>query len=698
MSRITQSFRENPRETIRLRQFLLAGILASGSSSLGLLILALYYSSKTVLIYSAASFVLMLLYVWARHQAAQQRIRAAVVNICLGLWSIAILAALVVPFVFPIIALTPVLPIVVALPYVSRGTWFRLIISSTLVSGIISVLSLRNNPFCVDSLPHWLLAGMNGIGVPVTSSLIFLLLWQYRNRLNDILEATQVRQNALQESEQRLAAQVLESQTLAQRSQLFNQLASQIRNSLDLDTILETVVQEIRNLLQIDRCHFAWYRPQAEPPSWEIIKESIEENLPSFLGCYPLDSSPIVQKLMELEMLWTDDVRTLEDVRVREGLIALGVASILSIPIQTASGEIGVVTCIHHRCQRQWCESEVELLQAAALQVAIAINQATLYTESVTHAELAQEQTTQLEQTLHELQRTQAQLIQSEKMSSLGQLVAGVAHEINNPVNFVYGNLSHAEAYIWDLLGLVKLYQNYFQTPPPEIQTQIEAIDLDFLVADLPRLMSSMQAGAERIREIVKSLRTFSRLDETGMKAADIHSGIDSTLMILQSRLNAGLNYPPIEVIKEYGDLPEVECFPGQLNQVFMNLLTNAIDAIADRWSETVCPESNPDQPLAEENHTKNTTDAPCIQISTQITAENRVVIAIRDNGQGISEEVCAQMFNPFFTTKPIGKGTGLGLPICHSIVVEKHKGELECHSTPGQGTEFIIEIPIHHS
>ncbi len=725
MYRITESFRENSTEIGRLQQFLFASILASGGSSLGLLILSVFFPSGILFTISAASSILMLLYVWARRLVARQQIQAAIVSLCLGLWSMGILGTFVVPVVFPSIAVTAVLPVVIGLPYVGRATWLRLIVGSTLVSVIVSLLSLRKEPFSLGFLPYWLLAGINAVCVPVTSSLIFLLLWQYRNRLNEILATTQARQAALEESEQQLATQVLESQNLARRAQLLNCLASQIRNSLELDTILETVVQEIRSLLQIDRCYFAWYHPQAEPPSWEVAKEAVEADLPSFIGSYPLEpSSSVARKMLALEMLRLDDIGTLDDPSVRDGLMATGVVSVLSLPIQTASGDIGVVTCMHHVHHRHWNDSEVELLQAVVLQVAIAINQAALYTRSLANAEVAQAHATRLEDTLRELQRTQSQLIQSEKMSSLGQLVAGVAHEINNPINFIYGNLSHAQAYTWDLLGLVRLYQQFFPEPPAQIQDEIESIDLDFLAADMPRLINSMQAGTERIREIVRSLRTFSRLDEAEMKTVDIHAGIDSTLMILKNRLKAKPDRRAIEVIKEFGALPEVECFPGQLNQVFMNLLTNALDALeqlnVDRLNvvSVSVSEAGRDSAQAGRDSAQAGRDSaqagcspgssqtnlqpanlqpatPCIRISTRVVEENRVAISIADNGQGMTEEVCSQMFNPFFTTKPVGKGTGLGLPICHSIVVEKHKGQLRYFSTPGQGTEFVIEIPI---
>ncbi|MEX0270109.1 PAS domain S-box protein [Leptolyngbyaceae cyanobacterium UHCC 1019] len=292
---------------------------------------------------------------------------------------------------------------------------------------------------------------------------------------------------------------------------------------------------------------------------------------------------------------------------------------------------------------------------------------------------LLHEKNRDLEQTLAELQHTQTQLIQSEKMSSLGQLVAGVAHEINNPVNFIHGNLSHAHDYTQDLIGLVELYQIHVPNPPAIIQTTTNTIDLDFLKEDLPKVLSSMRVGSERIREIVRSLRTFSRLDEAEFKAVDIHEGIDSTLMILQSRLKAKSDSPSIQILKEYGTLPLVDCYPGQLNQVLMNILSNAIDAL-------------------EEARSKSATFSPLITICTRVLPINRIAIEIADNGAGMNEQVRSRLFDPFFTTKTVGKGTGLGLSISYQIVAEKHKGRLTCHSATGQGAKFIIEIPIHQT
>lgn len=291
-----------------------------------------------------------------------------------------------------------------------------------------------------------------------------------------------------------------------------------------------------------------------------------------------------------------------------------------------------------------------------------------------------QEKNRLLEQTLQELQATQAQIIQSEKMSSLGQLVAGVAHEINNPVNFIHGNLSCLEEYAQDLLNFVQLYQKHYPNPGAEIQEQAETIDLEFIQEDLPKILASMNIGTERIRAIVLSLRNFSRMDESEFKVVNIHEGIDSTLLILQHRLKERLGHPNIEVIKEYGDLPLVECYAGQLNQVFMNILVNAIDAL--------------EEVDAQKQHQEIIANPSQIKISTSALSSGWVEIAIADNGAGIPEELQRRIFDPFFTTKPIGKGTGMGMSISYQIITEKHGGKLDCISKPGQGAKFIIQIP----
>ncbi len=295
--------------------------------------------------------------------------------------------------------------------------------------------------------------------------------------------------------------------------------------------------------------------------------------------------------------------------------------------------------------------------------------------------ELAQSHA-ELTELLEKFQQTQLQLVQTEKMSSLGQLVAGIAHEINNPVNFIYGNLNHAHQYFNDLLGLVKLYQEHYPEPAQAIQDEIDTIDLAFLQQDLDNVINSMQTGANRICEIVKSLRMFSRLDEAEVKQVNIHEGIDSTLVILQSRLKATTERPAIEVMKDYGDVPLIDCYAGQLNQVFMNLLGNAIDALEESQQQRQSGfiRIEPGQ----------------IRIRTEVCRAGWVAIVISDNGPGIPETVVQRIFDPFFTTKPVGQGTGLGLSISYQIVTEKHGGKLSCTSALGKGTIFTIEIPIH--
>ena len=295
----------------------------------------------------------------------------------------------------------------------------------------------------------------------------------------------------------------------------------------------------------------------------------------------------------------------------------------------------------------------------------------------------SREQAAKLASAINELKDTHSQLIQSEKLSSLGLLIAGVAHEINNPVSFIYGNLNHLKNYTQDLLHLVELYQKHYPDAIAEIEAEKETIEFDFLTEDLPQIISSMNVGVERISQIVKSLRNFSRHDNSEMKAVNLHEGIDSTLLILNHRLKGNGETHPIQIVKNYGDVPPVECFSGPINQVFMNIISNAIDALND-WNTRRSFQEMRDNPST-------------IEISTKLDDRNFAEIKIADTGPGMSEEVKQHIFETFFTTKPIGKGTGMGLSISYQIVAEKHKGELNCISEIGKGTEFIIRIPIAH-
>ncbi|MCL1472603.1 response regulator [Argonema antarcticum] len=294
---------------------------------------------------------------------------------------------------------------------------------------------------------------------------------------------------------------------------------------------------------------------------------------------------------------------------------------------------------------------------------------------------LLEQKVAEVSQAYNDLQQMQVKLIQSEKMSGLGQIAAGIAHEINNPINFISGNLGYAQEYAQNLLKILDLYQEDYANPTPRIQAAMDEIELDFLQEDFIKVLKSINLGTQRIQEIVKSMRIFSRLDEADVKAINIHEGIDSTLTILHHRLKAKPEHPEIQIVKDYGQLPPVECYAGQLNQVFMNIISNAIDAL-DEYNQKRSFAEIKQQP----NH---------IKISTKIIGDNWVAIHISDNGFGVCETIQAKLFDPFFTTKPIGKGTGLGLSISYQIIVEKHGGRLYCQPTSGQGIEFVIEIPI---
>lgn len=501
-----------------------------------------------------------------------------------------------------------------------------------------------------------------------------------------------------------LALQSSEAQyrEIARHEELLNSLANQIRNSLDLDTILETAVCQVRSLLQIERCYFVWYHFATDKSqgvtvaissedSWEVVNEAKDESLGSFIGEYPLSQfGSWSKKCLRLEIARVDDLSFLSDPQMRDFIIGLGMQSFLSLPIQTQSGKIGVLVCGHHSYVRSWLDTEVELLHAVSDRLAIAIDQAELYSQSREVAFQAKAQAQELADALKRLQQAQTQLIQTEKMSSLGQLVAGIAHEINNPVNFIYGNVSYATEYAGDILRLIDLYQKHYPDPLPEIQKEIEAIELDFLLEDFPKILHSIRVGADRIRQIVLSLRNFSRLDEADVKAVNIHDGIDSTLLILQNRLKSKPGgVPSIKLVKEYGNLPQIECYAGQMNQVFMNIIANAIDALEGKRRQL-----GEDGDIVGDVEELSETLAT-LTIRTEVVDSQAIAIKIIDNGAGMKESVKNKIFDPFFTTKPVGSGTGLGLSISYQIVVEKHRGRLDCFSELGVGTEFMITIPL---
>lgn len=298
-----------------------------------------------------------------------------------------------------------------------------------------------------------------------------------------------------------------------------------------------------------------------------------------------------------------------------------------------------------------------------------------------------QERTAELSQSLQNLKQAQVQLVQSEKMSALGQLVAGIGHEINNPLNAITGNLSHAGAYIRDLLHLIELYRQKFPEPGEDIEDEIEEIDLDYLSEDLPKLLASMKVGSDRLTQISQSLRIFSRADNEKPVEFDLHEGLDSSVLLLRNRLKGKGSHPEIQVVTEYGQLPKIRCYPGQINQVFMNLLANAIDALESSFAHDGSEESFADR--------QGSPVSPTIWIRTKLDTDGQAIVNIADNGRGIPPEIRDRLFEPLFTTKPVGKGTGLGLSISYQIIVEKHGGTLNCFSELGQGAEFVVALPV---
>ncbi|MCT7950643.1 GAF domain-containing protein [Ancylothrix sp. C2] len=479
------------------------------------------------------------------------------------------------------------------------------------------------------------------------------------------------------------------------------QITNQIRSTLDLQTILQTIVKEVRNLLNADRVVI--YQLKSDR-SGQVTFEDKTNECSSVLGietkgeCFPQEcvSDYLRGKTRAINNIEEENISPCH----REFLQKFHVQANLIVPINMDDQLWGLL--IAHSCiaPRHWHSYEIHTLQQLASQAAIAIQQAELYEQSQAAAASAKAHARQLAETLDNLQQIQTQLIQSEKMSSLGQLVAGVAHEINNPVNFINGNLIHATEYANNLLELLQLYQQRYPNPDAEIEQLIEEMELDFVIDDLPKMLSSMQVGADRIRQIVLSLRNFSRLEQSQMKPVDIHEGIDSTLMILHHRLKIKPDRPGIRLVKEYGNLPLVECYAGSLNQVFMNVISNAIDALDeyDKQRTLADIQAKPSQITIRTSLVtgQRFLDPNSDNFSDECIPYVRIQIA--DNGPGMPESVRAKIFEPFFTTKEIGKGTGMGLSISRQIVVDKHGGCFECHSQIDRGTEFCIQIPTIHS
>ncbi len=465
----------------------------------------------------------------------------------------------------------------------------------------------------------------------------------------------------------------------AAQEALLNRLTTCIRESLDLPTIVQTTVTELSTLLDLDRVFLGSYNAVTQTLS--LIGDSrMTEDLDQPIEFQTSALDDLADSLKSGSTLQLHPVAPSD-----HAALNLTAGSYLALANPDQDGQTGFLIGLHNG---KLNPEDQDLLRAVSDQLAIAVTQSRLYSQTQAQVDL-------LNQTLTQLNQAQLQLVQSEKMSSLGQLVAGIAHEINNPVNFIHGNIVHVNQYAQELLDLLHLYQLHLPQPPVPIQNLVESIDVEFISEDFPKLLMSMQVGTQRIREIVRSLRIFSRLDEAEVKNVDIHEGLDSTLMILRSRLKATATQREIQVVKAYGQLPPVECYAGQLNQVFMNVISNAIEALE--------ASSSVDHESSRSDATQITPDhppipQPTIHIRTEVISQHQIKICIADNGSGIPEAIQSRIFDPFFTTKPVGKGTGMGLATSYQTVIKQHGGRLSCTSTPGQGTEFVIEIPIQQS
>jgi predicted ATPase/signal transduction histidine kinase/tRNA A-37 threonylcarbamoyl transferase component Bud32 len=493
----------------------------------------------------------------------------------------------------------------------------------------------------------------------------------------------------------------------------FLKASQAIAGEIQLEQLLSTLMQVMLENAGAEKCVLLLLKDQLEIVAVASFREGkiFSQTAVSGESTVPLEQSQVVPLTVlnyvkrTLEPLVIDDIATQSRFSTDSYITKYRPRSVLCTPIINQGEWIGLLYLENQLTARAFTRDRLEVVQLLTTQAAISLKNAQLYTDlSKTTAELQQAntqlagysrtleekvaertsqlnaKTQQLEEAFKNLQTTQAQLIQNEKMSSLGQLVAGIAHEINNPINFIYGNLTPANEYIDDLMYLLQCYRQHYPNPTPQLQAEIANIELDFITEDLQKLLNSMQVGAERIRDIVSSLRNFSRLDEADIKVVDIHDGINSTLMILQHRFQAKPERPAITVIKEYAQLPPIECYAGQLNQVFLNLLMNAIDALESSLING------------------KTSHNLYIKICTRVSELNQIQICISDNGIGISEDIKPYLFNPFFTTKAVGQGRGLGLSISYQIIVDQHQGNLECESIFGDGAKFMITLPIQHN
>jgi signal transduction histidine kinase len=544
--------------------------------------------------------------------------------------------------------------------------------------------------------PQFLLGYEASLLIPVRgkegeTGFIVCLSQQPRHWLADEIEFLQSISESL-EIAIRQAQLYHETQTQAIRERLVNHIISQTRQSFDIETILMEAITQLLEAMQCDRCFVHLVDNPTDLQGTRCLangcsailksdtlrhKHLYEVYRPPFASS--LDdfdpTGPITQWVIKHQQLvMIPDIT--QDERIgscnREYQTAQ-IKSSLVIPVKangTLRGILYLNQCSH---SRSWSKNDQQLAQSVADQLAISLHQASLYAYTEQQARQSALQAQKMAEMLEQLQRTQTELIQNEKMSSLGRMVAGVAHEINNPVNFIYGNIPYIETYLHDLIRLVQAYQTHTPEPTAEVQKLAEEIDIDFLLRDLPKILKSIEAGAERIHEIVDLLQKFSRNNQASLKTIDFNAALENTLLILHNQIGNS-----IEVERSYDQLPPVECYPKPIHQAFLYILTNAIEAL-NRSS----------------NSPKTLTVQTQYVASETIGDMGRVRLMIRDNGIGISPEIQPRIFEPFFTTKEVGQGRGLGLTISYQTLVNQHHGRLEVQSNPGQGTEFLMEIPI---